>query len=210
MRRIAVGFVLVAGTLLAACQTPSAPATTGAGPAPSIIQTNQPAPSAPLTSQSSASTGDAPRPLFIGLVQTIGMSGDTSEKATVTVPPVAFSYDLDNRILLVHPTITLASLKADVIVGVVTEVSTPSAIYEKREIKLLPFSLRSMQILDADPATGVLNFTYESKAYALEPGQSLSFDQTGTTTNPATITTVIMNHGELSAIQTMTDTSTTP
>ncbi len=68
MRRIAVGFVLVAGTLLAACQTPSASTTTGAGPAPSIIQTNQAATSAPLTSQSSTSTGDTPRPLFIGVV----------------------------------------------------------------------------------------------------------------------------------------------
>ncbi len=138
------------------------------------------------------------------------MSGDTSERAAITIPPVAFSYDLDNRILLVHPTISLASLKADVILGLVTEVSTPSATYEKRELKLLPYKLRSMEILGADAVSGVLNFTYDGKAYTLEPGQSLSFDQPGTTTSPANTSTVIMNHGELSAIQTMTDPGTVP
>lgn len=225
MRRILVGLVLVAGTLLAACQTPSGSTTTGAAPATDVVQTNQPATSVPLSTLSIAATptaassaqasglpttGDGQRPLFIGVVQTIGMKGNSTEKAAVTIPPVAFSYDLDNRILLVHPTISLASLKADVIIGVVTEVDTPSATYEKREIKLLPFQLRAMQILGADLTTGVLNFTYDSKPYTLDPGQSLSFDQPGTTANPATISTVIFNHGELSGIQTMPETGTVP
>ncbi len=222
MRKISVGMSLLVGIyLMAACQAP-APSASGSGASvPSAMQTGQTASQLPTPAEAGATTaptqtvalpatGDTAKPLFIGVVQTIGMSNDSAEKQTVSVGPTAFAYDLDNRTLLIHPTISIGSLKADVIVGLVTEVETPSVVYEKREVKLLPVQVRLLQILGADLQTGILNFTYDSKAYTLDPGQTLSFDQPGATATAASIRTVITNHGLLWGIQTMPNSGNQP
>jgi hypothetical protein len=89
------------------------------------------------------------------------------------------------------------------VIGLVTQVETPTGIYTKRELMQLPAEPRFMQILGADSASDSLSFVYDGQSYSLLPGKSLSFDQAGTAASSATISTLITNHGRLAGAQSM-------
>ncbi len=214
-----VGYLVLVGFVFtAACQTPGSPAPAGVAPSPDVMKTVEASGSTPLATQTTAPlsssvgptatmsppvawNGDGP--LFVAVIQTTGMGGDSAEKPTIDVGLVAFAYDLDNKILMLHPTIPAASLAADYVVGLISEVETPTAIYIKREILRSPSEPRFIKILGPDAGSDTLSFTYDGQTYSLQPGQSLSFDKTGTTPSAATFTTLITNHGRLEGAQTM-------
>lgn len=214
-----VGLVMLLGLcLVVACQPLGSLASSTPSSPPNVAQTSQAAASLALPTQTSAPassvSGPAPTmaapvtwgsggPLFIAVIQTTSMAGDSADKPTLDVGPVSFAYDLDNRILMLHPTIAPASLKADVVIGLVTQVETPTAIYARRELMQLPAEPRFMQILGADSATGSLSFVYDGQSYSLLPGKSLRFDQAGALASSATTTTLVTNHGRLAGAQSM-------
>jgi hypothetical protein len=218
MKSLVVSVVLVGLCFGVACQPVGSPASSAPSSHPNVDQTVQASGSLPLPTQTNAPAssvaGPAPTmaapvtwgsggPLFIAVVRITSMAGESAEKPTIDIGPVSFAYDLDNRILMLHPTIAPASLKADVVIGLVTQVETPTGIYTKRELMQLPAEPRFMQILGADSASDSLSFVYDGQSYSLLPGKSLSFDQAGTAASSATISTLITNHGRLAGAQSM-------
>lgn len=138
--KILVGFVMLVGSgLVVACQPVRSLAASAPSSPANVAQTVQASGSLPIPAQSTApassAAGLAPTmaapmtwesggPLFIAVVQTTIMAGESMDKPSVDVGPVSFAYDLDNKILMLHPTISPASLKADVVIGLVTQVGT--------------------------------------------------------------------------------------
>ena len=214
-----VGLLVFVGLCFGvACQPLRSPASSASSSPPNVAQTIQASGSLPLPTQTrapaSSEAGAAPTmaapvtwasggPLFIAIVQITSMADESPDKPTIDIGPVSFAYDLDNRILMLHPTIAPASLQADVVIGLVTEVETPTGMYTRRELMQIPAEPRFMQILGADSASGALSFVYDGQSYSLLPGNSLSFDKTGATAKSATTTTLITNHGRLAGAQSM-------
>lgn len=218
MKSLVWYLVLVGLVFATACQPSSSRAPAGITPSPDVMQTVEASGSTPLPAQTTAPfsssvgqtatmsppvTWNGNGPVFVAVIQTTGMGSQSPEKPTIDIGLKAFSYDLDNKILLLHPTISIASLNADVVVALVTEVETPTAIYIKREILRSPSQPRFIKVLGTDAGTDTLNFLYDGQTYSLLPGKSLSFDKTGATPSAATFTTLITNHGRLDGAQSL-------
>jgi hypothetical protein len=221
-----VGLVMLVGScFVVACQPVRISASSAPSSPANVAQTDQAATSLPIPTQSTApassAAGSAPTmaapvtwesggPLFIAVVQTTIMAGESMDRPSVDVGPVSFAYDLDNRILMLHPTISPASLKADVVIGLVTQLETPTAIYTRRELMQLPAKPRFMQNLEADSTTGSLSFVYDGQSYSLLPGKSVSFDKVKAATTSATTSILITNHGRLAGARSMPIDSAVP
>lgn len=224
--RSLVEYVALGGLVLAtACQATSNPARAGITPSPDVMKTVQASGSTPMATQTIAPRSNAAGPtatmsppvswngdgpVFVAVIQTTGMGDQSAEKPTIDIGLAAFSYDLDNKILLLHPTIAIGSLDPSVVLGLVTEVETPTVIYIKREILHGASRPRFITIVGTDAGTDALTFVYDGQTYSLLPGKSLSFDKTGTTPGAATITTLITNHGRLDGAQSMPPTEQQP
>ncbi len=192
--------------LVSACQAPVSPAAGNSAAAVGVVPAQQnPAAAAAVSTPTAFPpvSWNGTGPFFIAVVQSTAMATDTGDKPTVSVGPAAFAYDLDNKILLLRRVASADSLNAGLLIGLVTEVSTPSVVYQKNEILQGASQPRFMQMLQIEALSGALNFIYDGQSYSLLPGKSMSFDHAGATANAATITTVITNHGRLNGITSM-------
>ena len=204
--------------VLAACQTPASPGIGLSATPAGIVQAAQVGtPSSPVNQSVAPGSGainPAPTafapvtfngdgPLFVAVVQTTKMVDNAGDQQTISLVPPGFAFDLDNRILLLRRMVSAQTMKLGMLVGVATEVATPTVVYERLEILQGASQPRYMQILEVDPATGALSFLYDGQSYSLLPGSSMSFSHAGATKSAASVTTLITNHGRLNGIQSM-------
>jgi hypothetical protein len=187
-----------------------------ASPAPLAFQTNQaevvtsvpsqtPLPQAasenPATNESGIPWEGDQMPIFLEVIQTTSMGKNVVQSPAIRVGPAIYFYKLDNKVLMLHPTIMLES-KTQVLVGVTTILQTPGQVFENREIIQYPSAQPFLiQIAAYDVATDTLTIFYGDEKFELAPGEKRTFKQLGAGSNSSTKITIISNHGQLAEIQ---------
>jgi hypothetical protein len=202
--------------LLTACLTPNASESGSDSTTPRVFQTDQVETSAPVPTQTILFQPTPENPaenetgtlrsggqvlIFLEVTQTTILGENSVQSPVVGVDPVIFFYDPDSKVLLLHPTITVASTTG-LLIGVMTVLQTPDQVYEKREIVQFPSVQPGLiQIAAFDAKAGTVNLVYADETYNLSPGESRTFKQIGGGSNTLTVITLIVNHGHLTDIQ---------
>jgi hypothetical protein len=216
MKKIVGLFALGGLFLLTACQTPNTSASDSDSTTPRVFQADQVETSTPVppqiilfqpTPENHAENGTGAlrsgdqMPIFLEVTQTTILGENSVQSPVVGVGPVIFFYDPDSKVLLLHPTITVASTTG-LLIGVMTVLQTPDQVYEKREIVQFPSAQPVLiKIAAFDAKAGTLNLVYADETYNLSPGESHTFKQIVGGSNTSTVITIIVNHGHLTDIQ---------
>lgn len=140
-------------------------------------------------------------PIFLEVTQTTMMGDNTLQSPAIGVGLTVYFYNPDNKVLMLHSTITLDST-TEILIGVNTILQTSAQVYEKREIIQFPSAQPALiQVSTFDAETGTLNLVYAGEAFDLPPGESRTFKQVSNSSGTPTIITIATNHGNLADIQ---------
>jgi hypothetical protein len=140
-------------------------------------------------------------PIFLEVIQTTIIGDNSIKSLTLGVGPTMYFYNPENKVLMLHPTITQKS-NIEVMVGSTTILQTPGQVYEKKVIVQYPSAQPVLiRIAALDLATGRLTILYGDEKFDLLPGDSRTFKKSaGDSNTPGTIT-IISNYGFLKEIQ---------
>jgi hypothetical protein len=140
-------------------------------------------------------------PIFVEVTQRTMMGRPPAQKTPLQVGAAAFRFSADAGLLLVQPSVLGESFAADVLVGESTILLTAGQSYENKELVQFPAEQPALfRILGSDADTGTVRLAYESETYELAPGESLGLEQAGGGAGTPVVKTIIVNHGQLSAI----------